>query len=387
MSQSLASQVALPYPAFAAAAPSPAGQLPPASAAQVRAVLQGLITTHSTPGLQYIALDESGVRFAAQAGLADVEQARAVTGDTSFHGYSVTKTFTAAAIVQLALAQKLDLAAPISTYLPQLADPRSPTLRQVLSHTAGYGNPIPLAWSHAVDDESFDAAAFFQRIAKAYGQVVREPGSRLAYSNVGYLLLGEVIARTSGIAYTDYVQQALITPLRLRADERLSFSLRDLPQHARGYIRRYSLLNAALGLFIDRRRALAGSHAGWQAFRDLYVDGAAYGGLLGNAAGFARYLQALLRSEAPFSPALTQLLFTPQTLRDGREVDMALGWFRGRLGAEPFFDHAGGGGGYYCELRIYPRLRRASVLLCNRTGIKNDRLLDVIDAALPPHNV
>ncbi len=383
MTQSLASQVALPYSAFSVAAPSPAGQLPSASAAQVQAVLQRLIAERSTPGLQYIALDESGVRLAVQAGLADVEQARAVTADTSFHGYSVTKTFTAAAIVQLALADKLDLAAPISTYLPELADPRSPTLRQVLSHTAGYGNPIPLAWSHAVDDESFDAAAFFQRIAKAHGQVVREPGSRLAYSNVGYLLLGEVIARASGIAYTDYVQQELIAPLRLGAGERLSFSLRNLPQHARGYIRRFSLLNAMLGLFIDRRRALAGTHAGWQAFRDLYVDGAAYGGLLGNAAGFARYLQALLRSEAPFSPALTQLLFTPQTLRDGREVDMALGWFRGRLGAEPFFDHAGGGGGYYCELRIYPRLRRASVLLCNRTGIKNDRLLDVIDAALP----
>ena len=348
----------------------------------VVAALQRLVASRQTPGLQYAFLSESGVQFSTQAGLADVAGSRPVQPVTSFHGYSVTKTFTAAAIVGLALAGRLDLEGPLRRYLPELDDPRSPTLRQVLAHTGGYKNPIPLAWSHRADDSGFDAAAFFQRIAGAYGRAAQKPGTHFAYSNVGYLLLGEVIARVTGQPYPTYIEEVLLQPLRLGSGELLSFDRRAMPDHARGYIRRMSLLNALLGLFIDRREFMTGSHGGWSEFSDLLVDGAAYGGLLGNAAGFARYLQALLRNDSPFPSPLTQRLFTGQKTLDGRDIPMALGWFRGALGGEAFFDHAGGGGGYYCELRIYPRLRRASVLLCNRTGIKNDRLLDELDPPL-----
>lgn len=352
------------------------------SVAGVDAALQDLIRSQSTPGLQYLALDAAGVRYAAQVGLADVGQRRAVTARTTFHGYSVTKTFTAAALLQLALAGRVDLDAPIATYLPELVDPRSPTLRQVLAHTGGYANPIPLSWSHRSDDAAFDAGAFVRLIASQHGKVVRSPGTRFAYSNVGYLLLGEVIARCSGKPYAEYIESQILAPLKLGESESLSFSLAGLPSHARGYIRRFSLLNASLGLFIDRGKFLAGSYDGWSEFADLQVDGAAYGGLLGNAAGFGRYLLALLRAESPFPRELQDLLFAPQTTKDGKAIPMVLSWFRGQLDGHAYFDHAGGGGGYYCELRIYRDLGRASVLLCNRTGIKNDRLLDGIDRPL-----
>jgi hypothetical protein len=61
---------------------------------------------------------------------------------------------------------------------------------------------------------------------------------------------------------------------------------------------------------------------------------------------------------------------------------MTLSWFIGSVDGERYFDHAGGGGGYYAELRIYPNLGRGSVLLANRTGLKNERLLDRIDRHL-----
>lgn len=362
-----------------AADPSQAGASQRSREAAVAAALQDLIRSHSTPGLQYLSLDVSGVRYAANIGLADVARQQPVTARTTFHGYSVTKTFTAAAMVQLALAGRVDLAAPIATYLPELADPDSPTLRQVLAHTGGYANPIPLAWSHRVEDAASDPAAFFRRIAGEHGRVVRRPGTRFAYSNIGYLLLGEVIARCSGQTYPEYIKSQLLAPLKLTEGESLGFSLRELPSHARGYIRRFSLLNASLGLFIDREKFLAGSQDGWSEFRDLQVDGPAYGGMLGNAAGFGRYLLAMLRAESPFPRKLQDLLFAPQRTTDGRAIPMALSWFHGKLDGRDYVDHAGGGGGFYCELRIYRDLGRASVLMCNRTGIKNDRLLDGID--------
>jgi len=75
-------------------------------------------------------------------------------------------------------------------------------------------------------------------------------------------------------------------------------------------------------------------------------------------------------------------LFTENILSSGASSGMCLSWFMGALDGEPYLDHAGGGGGYYAELRIYPRLRRGSVLLFNRTGMRNVHFLDRVDGHL-----
>jgi len=58
---------------------------------------------------------------------------------------------------------------------------------------------------------------------------------------------------------------------------------------------------------------------------------------------------------------------------------MCLGWFQGTLGTTKYFAHAGGGGGYYCEIRMYPEAGIASVIIFNRTGVSDDRILDDVD--------
>ncbi len=360
-----------------------AGEPTSAVADPVRAELSRMIAEREAPGVQYVFLDEHGVTYSAQAGKADVEHGSAVGPETLFHGYSVTKTFTAAAIVKLAAEKRLDLDDPITRHLPELGDAKTPTLRQVLSHTAGYANPIPIGWAHlASADATFDSDAFVTRMLREYGTPERAAGEKLAYSNLGYLFLGEVVHRVSGRPYTRYVEDELIAPLGLSSGEVLTFTMREPTAHARGYISRWSGLNASLGLFIDRGTFIAGTHDGWTQFKDMQVDGAAYGGLLGNAAGFARYLQALLRHEPPFTAEVTDALFTPQKTARGEALPMALSWFEGEVGGEPYFDHAGGGGGFYCEIRLYPKRRRASVIMFNRTGIKNDHLLDRVDPLL-----
>ena len=354
-----------------------------AATAALRTTLAQLVAQRKTPGAQYAFVDEQGILVSAVSGQADLQRSIPVREQTLFHGYSVTKTFTAAALVLLALQKRLDLDAPIVRYLPELADARSPSLRQVLCHTAGYANPIPIGWVHrAAEHDAFDAAAFFAQVADKHGRVLRPPGETFAYSNVGYLFLGEVVQRVSGLPFAAFVEQQIIAPLRLPEGAVLRFSMGDPAAHARGYVARWSVLNALLGLFISRRRVLAGTHSGWTQFHDMQVHGAAYGGILGNAAGFARYLQALLRKDPPFSAEVCECLFAPQKTHAGADIPMALSWFRGACRGEPYFDHAGGGGGYYCELRLYPQRRCASVLLLNRTGVKNDHLLDGIDAPL-----
>lgn len=355
----------------------------PAQAAQ--SLLNRMVQEREAPGIQYAMLDENGVVFAGQAGKADLEEGAEVTAATLFQGFSVTKTFTAAAVVKLSLEGKVSLDAPISRYVPELANGRAtPTVRQVLAHTAGYANPIPMAWVHLAEDHArFDGQAFVDRMIREHGKAERAPGEKFAYSNVGYVFLGEVIRRVSGRPYTQYVEEELIAPLRLPPGAQLQFEMKSPAPYARGYIARFSFLNASLGWFIDRDAFMSGSYDGWNQFRKTQVDGAAFGGLIGNAAGFSRYLQALLKAEPPFTLSLQKELFAQQKTSAGEAIGMALSWFVGQTDSEPYFDHAGGGGGFYCEIRLYPQSRRASVLMSNRTGIKNDHLLDRIDALFP----
>jgi CubicO group peptidase (beta-lactamase class C family) len=136
------------------------------------------------------------------------------------------------------------------------------------------------------------------------------------------------------------------------------------------------LLNLVLGFFIDRSRLVEGNAGRWVQFRGFNVDGDAYGGLIGNAQGFTRYLQALLSGEHILSHESRAMLFTAASAPGPAR---SLGWFMGRLDDELWFAHAGGGAGYYCEVHIYPRVGRASVVMLNRTGIRDAHILDSLD--------
>lgn len=355
----------------------------PDADARARHMLDQLIADEETPGLQYLFVSADAVLFSYNAGMANRVDRVPVTDRTTFNAFSVTKTFTAAAILQLAEQGKLDLDQPIAKYLDRFPYARSPTIRETLSHTGGFPNPIPLTWVHRADEHAaFDRTKFLIEVLDKHSSLKSEPGEKFAYSNVGYLLLGAVIEKVSGQPYTDYVEQHLIGPLKLRNGESLAFTIPQPDLHARGYIERWSWLNAALGFFIDRDRFLDAKSGRWLQFRNFYANGAAYGGLVGNARGFARYLQALLKPNGVLTPASRALLFAPAHTRDGAVLPNSLGWYIGTLQGETYYAHSGGAAGYYCEIRLYPRLNRASVVMLNRTAISSLHLLDRIDAGL-----
>ena len=350
---------------------------------EVRRFLDRQIAEDRTPGIQYLFLSADAVLYAYNGGMASLPRRTPVTDRTTFNAYSVTKTFTAAAILQLAGQGKLGLDEPIARYLERLPYGQSPTVRETLSHTGGFPNPIPIAWVHPTDEHpGFDKQRFVNEIVAKYPNLKSAPGESFAYSNIGYLLLGEVIENVTGQRYTDYVEQQLIHPLALRHGETIAFTIGQPEAHASGYLERWSLLNAVLGFFIDRARFVDARSGRWVQLRHHYVNGAAYGGLIGNARGFARYLQALLANNHYLSTTNRALLFAPAHTRGGDKLPRSLGWFIGKLNGETYLAHSGGGAGYYCELRIYPGMGRASVVMLNRTAIRDERYLDRVDRFL-----
>lgn len=346
---------------------------------QFELLLHSQIVKAQTPGLQYLHVSPESVLFSYVDGLARVAGNVPVTRATTFNGFSVTKTFTAVAILQLVERKLVDLDQSAQKYLPPFPYPESVTVRQLLAHSSGIANPIPLRWIH-LDDEhaTFDRNAFFARVYRQHPRLTHGPDAKFAYSNLGYQLLGELIESVTAMPYEQYITENILDRIGVSHVD-LGFAMNPA-LHARGYHKRMSLSYPILGFLMDRARSFEGREGAWEMFRPYHMNGAAYGGLIGSAAGFARFLQALLDDrQALLTSASMAQLFTEHRLVNGKPSGMALAWFTGRLDGERYLHHAGGGGGYYAELRLYPRLKRASVLLFNRTGMSNVNFLDRVD--------
>ena len=325
-------------------------------------------------------VDSKNIVYQYNGGFSDLGRKIKVSERTTFNIYSITKTFTAASVIKLAQEGKVDLDSPISLYLPNFPYPLSPTIRQTLQHIAGFPNPNPLSWIHRVEEhEVFDEQAFIRNVTQENSDLDFVPGEKFYYSNIGYLLLGELVRNVSGKPFHEYVQSEIIYPLSISNKNEISFIIKDPENHAHGHIGRWNWLNLFLGWFIDRNKYLDPEVNGWVPFKNLYVNGNAYGGLVGNAGGLAVYLQAMLNSTEPFNSKMLNLLWTIGATNDGEPTRTGLAWFHGTLNGNSYFSHSGGAGGHYCEIRIYPEAKRASVIMTNNTGISDQRYLDRID--------
>jgi CubicO group peptidase (beta-lactamase class C family) len=142
-----------------------------------------------------------------------------IDGDTVFRIASLTKSFTAAAVVKLRDEGRLDLDKPAATYLPELAsamttgDDAPPfSVRQLLTMASGL--PYDDMWGPVTFGMNEQEFAHFVR---AGIPLARAPGERYAYSNLGYALLGRIVERVSGVRFRDYVTQNILHPLGMRA--------------------------------------------------------------------------------------------------------------------------------------------------------------------------
>lgn len=136
-----------------------------------------------------------------------------VTSETLFPIGSVTKSFTALAIMQLVEAGEVALDDPVSRHLPAFADSRASaiTLRQLLNHTSGYSTVQGNSQHGNADAASIGLVQYADQLARI--APANEPGSTWEYSNANYQILGAVIESVSGESYADYISTRIFTPL------------------------------------------------------------------------------------------------------------------------------------------------------------------------------
>jgi D-alanyl-D-alanine carboxypeptidase len=209
-------------------------------------------------------------------------------------------------------------------------------------------------------------------------RLVFQPGSKFAYSNIGYWLLGRVVECVTGQAFTSYVTSQVLQPIGASPDE-LGYVIPDPGRHATGYLEKYSLMNLAKRLLIAPE--FIGTCTGpWLQIQSHYLNGPAFGGLVGTARGFGRFLRDQLAPHSTiFDDATRRLFFETQRTTQGKPMPMTLGWHIGSRNGLSCFFKEGGGGGFHCLMRLYPQRAVASVVMANATSFDVDACLDACD--------
>lgn len=339
------------------------------------------IAPSRVPGIQYVVVDAKRELFAYAGGWAAVQPKTPMTLRTTLMGYSMTKPFTALAVMQLAERGQLRLDEELDTYVPDNPYHAHITVRQLLNHTSGIPNPIPLRWVHLANgDSEFDERAALATVLREHPKLAVPPGTRFGYSNIGYWLLGQVVEKATGKPYADVVQTQILEPLGV-VQGALGFGISNPAHHANGYLKKWSALNLFKGFLTDSR--VWGDYEGnWLRIKRHEVNGHAFGGLVGTARGFSRLLQDQLSDTPILLSAEGQREFqTQETTARGGLIPMTLGWHVRERDGVRYLYKAGGGGGFHGEMRLYPTGGIGTVVMGNDTEFDAGGMLDELDRA------
>jgi D-alanyl-D-alanine carboxypeptidase len=298
-----------------------------------------------------LAVARDGQPVVAKAyGMANLEHMAPATTHTVFKIASITKTFTATAVMMLVEQGKVHLDEPINGYLPYLPIAWSAiTLRHLLTHTSGIKNYEPLLPASRQPEDSY------QDVVKSVSEVPLEfqPGEAIRYCNTNYVILGVLIERVSGKPYRDFVRERILAPLGM-TETRWNDDREIVPNRAQGYAwDSETLQSPGHPPLRNRDKPNPGL---WN-----YADG----GLLSTVLDLARWDAALYTEELLTKSSLDQM-WTSARLNDGTAVEYGLGWIVKTAQGHRNIGHWGRNPGFVAELSRFVDARLTVIVLCNR---------------------
>jgi CubicO group peptidase (beta-lactamase class C family) len=333
-------------PAFAASGPVD----------RVDALVRAAMAEQHIPGLQIAVVKDGKVVMSRAYGVADLTPKTPVTADTVFPINSITKAFTGVAAMREVEAGRLDLSAPISTYVKDLPQAwRGVTIRQLLSHTSGLPNFVHNRGGGG-DDE---AAAWNAAVTRP---VYFPPGERFNYSQTNYALVQMAINGLRG------------RPLNATLAEE-QFGLAGLTRTGYGDSR-----DAVVGKAVSygyQRATPDAPRERTEIFTPLHR---AASGMNSTADDMARWMIAMLQGKL-LGPAATRTLWTPVAYNDGRPGQWAMGWL---IIDRPEHPAVGMTGGSRAAMFLYPDDGVGVVILTNLAGAAPEDHVDEIAQAFIP---
>lgn len=289
-------------------------------------------------------------------GLAEVEHDVKADGDSMFRMGSITKQFTAAAIMRLVEQGRISLDDPITKHLPGYnTHSREVTVRNLLTHTSGIKSYTDLKRIMVDEPErEFEHQAMLDMVQNE--PLAFEPGTESAYCNTGYYLLGMIIENVSGKDYCEYLQDEFFGPLGL-THTRCDSNTEIIKGRAQGYT------VAGEKLVNDRGLATGTPFAA--------------GMLLASAHDLVVWADALAAGKV-VSPASYTLMSTPFKLADGGPNDYGFGLVIDSLDGHARVQHGGGIFGFNSMLARFPDDGVTIAVISNSQSISSTRVADAL---------
>ena len=322
--------------------------VPPLDQSASKARVDEILNRWPAVGLAVgVVRDGSPEAFHGQ-GFADIASKEPITKDTVFRIASISKTFTAIAVMQLWEQGLVDLDAPANTYLraykliPAKASWRPATVRHLLTHTAGVpewvrpSRMVKSGWfgeSFALDEPLPSLAEYYRGGLR----LAAEPGTVWAYTDHGFATLGQIVEDVSGLPLHRYLREHIFKPLGMDSSDLLR-SERVQAQLATGY----RLTSKGAKPLTDRQGVTQAAGSIYSTPRDM-----------------ARYVAALLSGGsgehgAILKPETQAMMFEPHYQPDPRIPGMGLGFWRVDLGGHPAVEHQGVVAGFNSQIFLAP---------------------------------
>jgi CubicO group peptidase (beta-lactamase class C family) len=310
--------------------------------------VHGILNRHPAVGLALGVVNKDRLEFFYGHGVADVATGRPITADTVFRVASISKTFTAIAVMQLWERGLVDLDAPAPQYLKSVTlSPVNPlfgpaTVRHLLTHTAGvpenvgHVGSLSRGWfaeSVALDEPIPSLADYYRGGIR----LTTEPGTNFKYTNHGYAILGQIVEDVSGASLDRYMRTEIFEPLGMDSTDLTRTSATET-KLAGGYV-------------IKPR--------GPRRITDRHWVTAAASSVYSTPADMGRYLSGLLGGGtndvgSVLEPSTVATMFAAHYRPDPRLPGMGLGFFRVDLGGHPAVEHQGILPGFNSQIFLAP---------------------------------
>ncbi|MEQ1893466.1 MAG: serine hydrolase domain-containing protein [Planctomycetota bacterium] len=319
--------------------------------ARIEAVVQKFMRTPGAVGLSVAVGRGEELVYERAQGFADLEFTANADPETMFRIGSVTKQFTAAAIMKLSERGKLSVDDPLAKFLPDYPRAGDITLRHLLTHTGGVPNYTDLGkkWSTIVARELAheELVALWRELPLDF-----EPGTKWNYSNSGYYLLGMVIEKVAGVSYGEFLRETFFDPLKLTRT-RYDSNGEVLLNRAQGYA-------FAEGKFWNDQ--LIG----------MSQPGAA-GALISTGGDLVRWQIALVNGRA-VKPSSYEEMTLPFLLTGGGETTYGLGLGLGAAAGASCVSHGGGIFGFNSFLGYWPDSQLSIAVISNSEQLRAEAL-------------
>jgi len=308
------------------------------------------------PGAAVIVIRDGVVLKRATWGMADLERGVPIETDTAFRLASVSKQFTAMAIMMLAEEGRLSYDDPVTRFLPELSRfGDALTIRHLLTHSGGLPDyyDVMVEISGVERPRTRDALA----VLSVWGEPLFEPGERYEYSNPGYELLALIVEEASGKTYSEFVETRIFAPLGMTRSLVFDERAPTIARRAYGYRREGD------GFRLDDDDPLN------------FVIGS--GGIYSTVEDLARWDQALYGEELVRAETLAEA-FRPSRLTSGEEVPYGFGWRVAKHLGRTRVSHGGEWVGFQNFIARYPDDRFSVIVLSNLAETDSEGLADAL---------